>query len=184
LRYKVFIDFDLAKPDAARNKVADQERKMELTRRKVLTLGALTAASAATPFAAFAGMPAPAKTSEPATSENGDVLSQLTAVEFKPWEGSVFDVQSDTQSALVVLSEVQDPPRLPKNASKSKNSETTTGPVMKAFALRFQFLSGDALDQGTYTFSNGALGKFLLFIVPSGAGSDPVYYTAFINRLA
>ena len=160
---------------------------MDMTRRKVLSIGALTAASAALPLKAL-DLLADTKTrgSSGSYTPNKDEFANtahLTAGNFKPWVGSVFDVYSGTaHPALVILSAVEEPPVLPKSA----NSTTPTkAPVHVAnqrfFALRFETLSGDRLKQGTYTFANPVLGRFALFVVPSGEGMDPAYYTALIN---
>ncbi len=162
---------------------------MNVTRRNVLTLGALTAASAAVPFNIFAGVPAPQAASSLPGKDEHENLSRMTAETFKPWVGSVFDVYSDSSgSALVILDEVQDPPAFSKpgkgsGAAKKTALQALSDSKTKVFALRFKSLSGDPLSQGTYVFRNGALGRFALFVVPSGDGADPMYYTALVNRL-
>jgi len=52
-----------------------------------------------------------------------------------------------------------------------------------SFSLRFQG-SGAALEQGTYTFEQQALGSFPLFIVPAGPGADSPTCTAIFNLLS
>jgi hypothetical protein len=164
---------------------------MDSTRRQVLVFGALAAASATVPLNAIAGITAAdskAAPSGPAKTDY-DNLSRLTVEDFKPWVGSVFDMFVDSsRTILVILSEVQDPPVLPKStktvrgtaSSPEQNSATQR---TAAFALRFKSLSGEALEQGTYVFENGALGRFALFVVPSGTDQETIYYTAQVNRL-
>jgi hypothetical protein len=162
---------------------------MNVTRRNVLTLGALSAASAAVPFNIFAGVAAPQAASSGPGKNEYENLSRMTAESFKPWVGSVFDVHPDSSgAALVILDEVQDPPAFSKSgkgspAAKKTALQALSDSKMKAFALRFKSLSGEPLSQGTYVFENGALGRFALFVVPSGDGAEPMYYTALVNRL-
>lgn len=51
------------------------------------------------------------------------------------------------------------------------------------FALRFEGPSSLPLSQGTYSVKHDTLGKFKLFIVPSGDGQSGLSYTAIFNRL-
>jgi hypothetical protein len=162
---------------------------MDMTRRTVISIGAWTAASAALPLKAFdlfAGTTTRGGSGSytPSKDEFANT-AHLTAADFKPWVGSVFDVHSGAaRPALVILSAVEEPPIL----AKSETSTTATrAPAHVAnqpfFALRFETLSGDRLKQGTYTFANNVLGRFALFVVPSGEGVDhPPRYTALVNR--
>lgn len=51
------------------------------------------------------------------------------------------------------------------------------------FALQFRGPGNLALSQGTYSVKHDTLGKFKLFIVPSGEGSSSLNYMAIFNRL-
>ena len=137
---------------------------MGVTRRRFLEIGTLVAASVAVPLQA-------------ASQSEFTAVSHMTEDTFKPWVGSVFDVYSGApRPALVVLEEV-------KNLATSKGA-TSPDPRKQCFSLGFRSLPGDALPQGTYIFENSALGRFALFIVPSGPGVAPTHYTAIINRAA
>ncbi len=103
---------------------------MELTRRKVLTLGALTAASAAVPLSAFAGIMGAGAPATTAGDNEYDNLARLTVADFKPWVGSVFDVATgESQSTLLILDEVQDPPSFPKLRRRLAREKTRRLPL-------------------------------------------------------
>jgi hypothetical protein len=143
---------------------------MHMTRRKVLRLGALAAASAAAPLGAISILTGTAAGTTPfsPTKKDYDALARMTADTFKPWVGSVFDVYSGApRPTLVVLTEVN---LLPPGTSS------------QSYSLRFQSLPAAALPQGTYVFKDNALGRFALFVVPSKAGTHPTYYTGTVNR--
>ena len=51
------------------------------------------------------------------------------------------------------------------------------------FSLVFRGLPSQALEQDTYLFEHGRIGRFEMFIVPVGASADGyVYYEAVFNR--
>jgi hypothetical protein len=154
---------------------------MEQSRRSLLKMGVLTAASAALPvgmLAKSANQTPAAPVTAPAANAY-DALSTLTAADFKPFVGSTFTVQSQASTVRLTLAEVQNPPTL------SAGAPAPTGkadPRSQTFALRFKSSSGPALSQGTYTFQNKSIGNFAMFIVPSQAKANPMYYTGQVNR--
>ena len=148
---------------------------MDEARRKLLKLGIATAVSAALPLEALGqniGKPAPRL-----AGNVYDALSYLTPDDFKTSVGGTFKVQSGaTTVARVILAEVQVPPTL------AGSTKTTVVPHPQTFALRFKNVSGAPLEQNTYVFENGTIGRFAMFVVPSGPGAQPVYYTGQVNR--
>ena len=151
---------------------------MDKTRRRVLRMGVLTAASAALPLEILGQQTG--KTSSAAavpTPNQYDAFSYLTAADFKPFVNAAFSVQT-TGSPRLALTTVQSPPILPTDAKTS----TALPPDPLRFALRFKSLSGPALKQGTYIFENSSLGSFAIFIVPSAPNARPMFYTAHVNR--
>lgn len=154
---------------------------MDESRRHLLRLGILAAASAALPLEAMGQLAAKPGTAafRPAGNEY-DALAYLTADDFKSSLGSVFKVQSGASgSARMILAEVQSPPTLARSA---KQTATTLAPNPQQFALRFKLVSGTPLKQGTYVFENSTVGRFAMFVVPSGPATQPVYYTGQVNR--
>jgi hypothetical protein len=154
---------------------------MKQSRRSVLKMGVLTAASAALPVGMLAKSAAQ-KPAAPATSTQTsayDALSTLTAADFKPFVGVIFTVQSQASTVRLTLAEVQNPPTL---SSGSTTVATKPDPRSQTFALRFKGGSAPVLPQGTYTFQNKSIGDFAMFIVPSQANANPMYYTGQVNR--
>jgi Domain of unknown function (DUF6916) len=151
---------------------------MNETRRHLLILGALTAASTTLPFKAFgktASKPVPATT--PPTENEYDALATLTPADFAPFVGATFTTQSeDGHSVHMTLVEVQTPPT---QATTSSQPPATPNPGI--YALRFKHASGKLLMQATYVLTNSGLEPFAIFLVPSSA-SKPIYYTGQVNR--
>jgi hypothetical protein len=147
---------------------------MNESRRQLLILGAMTAASVTLPIELFgqAKSQSAAPPSPPTESEY-DVLATLTAADFQPFVGAVFHTKSQNAAAVrLTLVEVQSPP----------SSVGIQPAAPGAYALRFKSVSGPALPQDTYVFINGGLPHFAMFIVPSGAVAKSTYYTGQINR--
>lgn len=159
---------------------------MSVSRRQFLQSTALAAIGcAATSTLSWAGAK---KSSGPASTAASTIInSSISRQAFESEIGSSFEVTAGTQSqpAWLTLAAVGDLPQLaPVNPAsmavpppKSKGSATK----ITGFVLSFSGGPADGLAQGTYTFQNSALGKFSLFIVPTGPGSQS--YIAVFNHL-
>jgi len=151
---------------------------MDEARRNLLRLGVLTAASAALPVDALAQRlqtSASGAASAGPTDADYQALSNLTANDFKPFVGATFKVTQASGTTRVTLAEVQSPPAL-------ATTKIAVTPSPQTYALRFKNVAGPLLKQGTYVFDNSALGPFAMFIVPSAAKAQPMYYTGHVNR--
>jgi hypothetical protein len=150
---------------------------MDQTRRHLLIVGALTAASAALPFEAFGKVAMEsAATPPPPTAHEYEVLATLTSDDFKPFVGRVFHTQSQTSKNVgLILAEVQSPPA-------GAGAMPDSAPDPRVYALRFKAQAGPTLTQDTYVFQVNGLPHFAMFIVPSAAKAKPMYYTGHVNR--
>lgn len=106
-----------------------------------------------------------------AASADATVLLGLSAASFKPWIGSRFGLVDYSNAHLVLTSvneqlhsaPVATTPRAGQPAA-SKQPMYTLG-----FSLRFQINGlSHPLKQDTYLLSHNGLGRFPLFLVPSG----------------
>lgn len=98
-----------------------------------------------------------------------DVIARLTLDDAQFLVGSVFTVYapSGTQHFVCVKVNATDP--------------ASTAPD-RSFAMRFRPQHTTSLKQGTYSFEHRVLGRFRLFIVPSGPDAPHRHYTAIINH--
>ena len=108
----------------------------------------------------------------------------MTKEQFAGAVGSEFKVISadgTTSPVWVTLTTVDDLPALaPVNPASFAvaNRQSGSAPSTSGFLLTFG--SSAELQQGTYLFEHGTLGRFALFVVPDGTQT----YTAVINRLS
>jgi len=150
---------------------------MPVSRRSFLVAGQALVAAAALPMKFFGA----------ATVELGSAntvnLASWTKATFEPLVSSSFSVRSGAQiAAWFTLLSVQD-----------MNSNTPTQSAAAAFGLKFLRISqptintfalhfhgtGESLAQGTYELEHHSLGKFSLFVVPSGTTT----YAAIISHI-
>jgi hypothetical protein len=109
-------------------------------------------------------------------------LASLTKANFEPLVNSSFAVSSaGVRTVWFTLLSVEDlndktAPAKPQGTTP-KHPKTLT-PKMDTFALHFRG-TGEALEQGTYELEHGSLGKFSLFVVPSGAST----YAAVVSHI-
>jgi hypothetical protein len=157
---------------------------MGVSRRSFLAgAGTLTALAAATPLAAVATaapnmqLKAASSATAPAHSvwtnvQQYKVVSQyqFTPELFRRLIGQTFQVKGPKGSLLLRLNGVEVYP------------QAKLGRATQAFAIRFGYVQGSAVEQGTYEVHNPALGDFLLFIVPAALVQRPSY-TAVINHI-
>lgn len=148
---------------------------MAVTRRQVFRLGQALLAAAAIPAKIF-GAPPRSDLSE----AEADLLYSkdrfLTAV------NSSFAVRSDSaaRSWLVLLNvedSTPDPAAYQVPLAVRPKTPLTPSPKLNTFALRF-YGAGEPLSQGAYELEHATLGRFSLFVVPSGTSK----YTAIVNR--
>lgn len=93
---------------------------------------------------------------------------------FAPYVNSIFKVNSD-QLAEIVLVEVKETPLV-------VNKRANRIPVGENFTLTFRGPERTRFPQNTYTVEHAALGKFELFLVPTGLPDSEQVYVAVINR--
>jgi hypothetical protein len=151
---------------------------MSVSRRRFLLAGQTFLAAAALPIKFFG---ASAASSLGATSNVN--LATATKTTFQPLINSSFAVQSGSQTtAWLTLLSVED-----MNSKSASTSEQMVFGLKAAkpaqqttdtFALHF-YGTGETLKQGTYDLDHHTLGKFQLFVVPSGTSA----YTAVISHL-
>lgn len=140
---------------------------MKNDRRNFLKIASLSAA-ATTVFPHAFALTAPRA---PAAGTDATVLIGLSAASFKPWIGSRFGLV-DYSSAHLVLTNVDEqahsaaiaaPPVIGHPAHSREINYTVS------FSLRFQIIGmARQLRQDTYLLSHNGLGRFPLFLVPSG----------------
>jgi hypothetical protein len=150
---------------------------MPVSRRTFLVAGQTLVAAAALPLKFFGA----------ATSQFGSLnaanLALWTKGTFEPLVSSSFAVHS---GALVTtwftLLSVEDmnlkTPGQTAPMAFGLRTLRTTQPAINTFALHFHG-TGETLRQGTYELEHHTLGKFSLFVVPSGTTT----YTAIISHL-
>jgi hypothetical protein len=150
---------------------------MPVSRRAFLVAGQSLLAAAALPIKFFGSSAA-----ELASSSSPN-MNAWTAATFQPLVSSSFAVRSGSlPSAWLTLLSVESlnasAPAQTAQLAFALKSLKSIQPTVNTFSLRFH-LTGESLPQGTYDLEHAALGKFSLFIVPSGATT----YTAVISHL-
>ncbi len=139
---------------------------MFFSRRHLFRLGQACLAAAAVPARVFAEEPG-------AGSALADPLLKMTRDSFTPLLRSGFVANSgSTKPTWLTLIAVDD-------ASTPASANSPAGvPKTDAFTLQFQAV-GAPLKQGTHQLEHASLGRFALFLVPSGSSA----YTATVNHL-
>jgi len=151
---------------------------MMFSRRGFIVAGQALLASAALPLRIFGA----AGSSSLGSSKVAN-LGSLTKANFLPLVNSSFAVGSSSlTTAWFTLLSVEDmnpkTPALTTSMAVMPKKTKTPAAKLDTFALHFHG-TGEALPQGTYEFEHRSLGKFSLFIVPSGATT----YAAIISHL-
>src|SRR5215475_6573191 len=130
-----------------------------------------------------AALPAKILAAAGSTSSKVADLNSLTRANFLPFVSSSFAVTSSSlPTTWFTLLSVQD--MNPKSTQPTTamavmpKKPKTPAPQTDTYALHFHSTS-DQLPQGTYQFEHAVLGKFSLFIVPSGVST----YIAVVNHL-
>ena len=150
---------------------------MPVSRRSFLVAGQTLLAAAALPLKFFG-----AATLETASANTANLVS-WTKGTFQPLVSSSFAVQSGARTtAWFTLLSVEDM----NSKTPTKTAPLAFGlktlslppPTVDTFALHFHG-TGEALPQGTYELEHHSLGRFSLFIVPSGTTT----YTAIISHI-
>jgi hypothetical protein len=159
---------------------------MSVSRRQFLHNTALAAIGCATSSGLVWG--GSKKFHGPASGSSSIIAGPLPGRQaFEGQVGSSFEFTSEAglSPGWLQLAGVGDLPKLvPVNpASMAVPPPKTKGPTANTSGFVLSFSRGPAagLAQGTYTVQNQALGKFSLFIVPTGPGSQS--YTAVFNQL-
>jgi hypothetical protein len=137
---------------------------LAVTRRQIFQLGPALLAAAAMPAKVFGGTPRPGLS-------DAEAALLYSKDRFRTLVNSSFAVRSQAaaRSWLVLLS-VEDLTAAPDALHAGQ-------PRFDTFALHF-YGAGEPLSQNTYELEHATLGRFSLFVVPSGASK----YTATINR--
>jgi hypothetical protein len=150
---------------------------MPVSRRTFLVAGQTLLAALALPLKFFG-----AATLE-FGSANSANLASWTKGTFDPLVSSSFAVHSGARTtAWFTLLSVEDmnskTPIETAPIAFGRKALRTPQPAIDTFALRFHG-TGEALQQGTYELEHRSLGRFSLFVVPSGATT----YTAIISHV-
>jgi hypothetical protein len=150
---------------------------MLVSRRSFLVAGQTLLAAAALPLKFFG---ATASEFGPANNAN---LASWTKGTFQPLVSSSFAVRSGSlTTAWFTLLSVEDMNSkisgqgLPMGSGLK--APKSPQPLVDTFALHFQG-TGETLQQGTYELEHHSLGRFSLFVVPSGATT----YAAVISHI-
>lgn len=122
--------------------------------------------------------------------ESLSIFDGVSPETFEQWIGSSFQLSHNGQQVgTVVLMSVKktgstDKPDIAKPAVATIRAipASSTAPSIFSFSLQFRG-TGNALPQDTYTLTHSWLGKFPLFLVPSGPGAKQSTYTATFNIL-
>jgi hypothetical protein len=157
---------------------------MSVSRRKFLRAGTMIALSATLPLslATFAAGQKQRKdvskipdqlSSLPAASQKNP-LFYFTRQTFVPYVNSIFKVNSELLAEIVLI-EVKETPLV-------VDKRSTRIPTGENFTLTFRGPNRTRFEQNTYTVEHAALGKFELFLVPTGLPSSEQLYVAVINR--
>jgi len=145
---------------------------MSDSRRKFLKAGMLAAMFAAAPLKSVLGhgwTELRSNLFEDPFSIQDDPLANYTKATFVYYLNSIFKLRSGYTTIEVTLTKVDD-------LAAARGGE--------CFSLLFRG-GGTALRQGTYRIEHAALGKFALFLVPTGTDDNGAQgYLATINRLS
>jgi hypothetical protein len=159
---------------------------MSLSRRQFVYVASLSMLASAASSTVFAEDEAGAA-SETFSEEGVATLGRLSVHHFEWLIGERFSISLDGRPlgklTLIEATATEPPkpshaPRLVGGLALSVQERALTG-----FSLRFQG-AGGRLPQDTYTFQQGGLGSFPLFIVPEGPGSNRTTYLAIFTRFA
>jgi len=143
---------------------------MPVSRRGFLEFSTLMAAASAT--AGFSSIATAADDATTAAASHRDVIARLSLDDAKYLVGSAFVVRTASGK----------PMRFVCTSVKALPGGAASTAFEQPFAMRFLPQQPVSLKQGTYSFEHGVLGKFRLFIVPSGPKTTPRYYTAVVNH--
>jgi hypothetical protein len=151
---------------------------MPVSRRKFLVAGQTLLAAAALPMKFFGAAAVPQLGSSITTN-----MATWTRGTFQPLVNSSFAVRSGSATpAWLTLLSVEDmnsktPAKGAPMAFGLKGLQASPA-VIDTFALHF-YVTGQSLPQGTYELEHRTLGRFSLFVVPSGTST----YTAIISHI-
>ena len=152
---------------------------MPLSRRHFVQLGSLSLLAGTVLPTAYTQEESDDKTFSP---ENLAALDLVSREAFEPYVMERFAISLNGKSlGKLTLIEVSELTTSASGVNPPKSK--VAAQAFTGFKLRFQG-SGGVLPQGTYTFSQPALGTFPLFLVPAGPGINPPTYTAIFNKLA
>jgi hypothetical protein len=152
-----------------------KEGQMSITRRKFLKAGTLLALSLGAPLNIVFGQQKGGD-GNPFDAQDmpADPLAHYTRSAFASYQNSIFRLYTGYSIIEVALAEVKD--LAPDAAAAATGKE--------CFSLLFR--GGiTALPQNTYSLDHPALGKFQLFLVPSGPDANGAQsFVAIMNRLS
>jgi|SRR5579864_833930 len=146
---------------------------MPVTRRQFIVLGQSLVAASLLPTRLLAA--------SGTTNNNGQSLSldTLSKADFLHSVNSSFAVRS-SNVWLRLLSVEESTPKNSDTMALMPRPPKTPAPQVASFALHFQG-TGEALTQGTYELEHHSLGKFSLFLVPSGKTTYMAVINHFVN---
>ena len=151
---------------------------MAVSRRNFLVAGQTLLAAAALPMKFFGAAGALGL-----GSSDAEILASANRGTFLPLVNSSFAVRSGllTPAWLTLLSVEDLNPKTPIHARPMAfglKASRVAPPTLDTFALNF-YGTGEKLQQGTYELEHHSLGRFSLFLVPSGTST----YIAVISHL-
>ena len=162
---------------------------MNPTRRSFLRAAAMAALASKLSLIAFTQQRLQNQT-EVMDDESLSIFDGISPETFEQWVGSSFQLsRSGKQVGTVVLMSVKktgstDKPDATKPAVATVRAAAASSTVPSIYSFSLQFRGrGNALPQDTYTLTHSWLGKFPLFLVPSGPGARQSTYTATFNIL-
>lgn len=158
---------------------------MSLSRRRFVRAATLSLlAGAAAPFLTAQSLSAAQDTFSPG---NLTILGGLSKSDFDSLIGERFTVSSGHRKLdslrLISVNETKPTPAYGETPGSTARLTKTPRQTVTGFTLRFAG-SAAPLPQDTYTVENGNLGRFALFLVPSGPGAPANTYTATFSYLA
>jgi hypothetical protein len=148
---------------------------MPVSRRKFILAGQTVLAAAALPLKFFGAT----GFSDENPSKTTDLLT-CTEATFRPLVNSSFTVRTGalTPTFLTLLSVEEMDSTIAQNTLQNARLYLFNRPVLDTFALNF-YVTGENVGERTYELEHPVLGRFSLFLVPSGVSTC----TAIINHL-
>lgn len=159
---------------------------MSLSRRHFVYVASMSVLAGAASPAVFAQNQAGAA-GDLFSEEGVATLGKLSVQHFEWLIGERFSISLAGRPlgklTLIAATATEPPKSPPMHRMVGQIAQPAHERSLTGFTLRFQG-AGGTLPQDTYTFQQGGLGSFPLFIVPENPGSNRTTYLAIFTRLA